>query len=97
TNTGYVIQCCLSYALQATPEIWRKPEATVMLKKGEECTFSVSLTAYKGISRAEMPRIHSVHPECVLIEEPKATLKSGSLKLKGRAVFAAKGPDPEDR
>ena|GEM_PF-272232 len=93
TNSGYVVQPCLSYALQANAHRWERPEETVLLEPGETCRFSLSLVAYHGISRAEVMKIDAVLPEVLVLTRPVMRYLEGGEKisLDGEILLSAAG------
>jgi len=91
TNRSYVVEPCLTYSIVGTPKEWKIPDSTVMLKPGEDCKFTVNLVAYQGISKEEIQKIHTVKPGYIILNKPKMTSKSGSIKITGKIVFSEKG------
>ncbi len=91
TDKAYVVQPCLSYALQGANHIWRKPEAITQLAPGEHCKFTVDMVVYGDVFRNDVEKAFNVFPGCVLLDEPRAKLRSGNLTLNGRIAFAGSG------
>lgn len=93
TNSGYVVQPCLSYALQANSYRWERPEETVLLKPGETCQFSLSLVAYHGLSRAEVTKIDTVLPEVLVLTQPAMSFleERKEVSLDGQLLLSAAG------
>jgi len=91
THAGYVVEPCLSYAVRADREVWERPGSTVQLEKGRDCGFSLSLVAYRRLSRTMVDRIHKVYPECILLDEPTVAISSTNMRLEGRIAAAGSG------
>jgi len=91
TNAGYVVEPCLTYSISGSPVEWSAPGTTLLLGEGEECTFSIHLVAYQGLSKSQIPQIHAVYPECLFLDKPKKAAVPGGMKLEGRMAFPASG------
>jgi len=90
TNAAYVVQPCLNYGLQAVAERWTKEDETTVLDPGEECTFTIDMAAYRGISKNDLAAIYTVYPECILLDRP--CLAAGTKQtLKGRVALPGRG------
>jgi hypothetical protein len=91
TNDGYVVEPCLTYRIGT--EDWAEPDATVMLKPGERCTFQVCLAVYQGVTEAEVRALGKpdVRPE--LLVRKALTLRTEGERgvLGGEIVCAGKG------
>lgn len=91
TNATYVPQPCLSYALQAHTDRWKKPGETAVLKPGEESAFTLSLAVYQGIAKTEMPALAAVQPEWIAVNELKLSGDKDKMKIEGKLALSAYG------
>jgi len=88
---AYVVEPCVSYSLEGSPEVWKRPGATVLLPKGETCEFSVSMVPYKDMPRAKVEDAYKPLQECILLEQPEMSARGNDVTLAGDVAFAAKG------
>lgn len=91
TNTGYVVEPCLTYSIEGNPDKWEIPGATIVLKPAKECEFTMNLVAYKDISKQCISSAYAVYPECLFLAEPRVTVHAGRLTIAGVMAFPGKG------
>jgi len=94
TNDGYVVEPCLTYRIGAMS--WAEPEATVMLKPGEKCEFTLSMVAYAGLEEDDVRHLYgdAVLPDCLLPNRfffLNFDRGSGKLSLWAKIISAGRG------
>jgi len=90
TNAAYLVEPCVTYSISGNPDEWANPGQNLSLKPGQECRFTLSLAAYQGVSRDDLPGVVAVYPECIVLTKPDAAAKSGLVALEGKIASAAR-------
>lgn len=90
TNGGYVVEPCPTYRISA--ESWDEPEATLMLKPGERCTFTLCLVAYGGITEQHVRGLgkNDVLPDCLITQPLRVHQEDGKTLVRGTVVSPGK-------
>lgn len=91
TNDAYVVEPCLTYRIGA--KSWSEPEATVMLKPGEKCEFTLCLVAYAGLTEEQVRRLgkDDVTADCLLTAPLRQETQGGGTVVRGEITSAGLG------
>lgn len=88
---AYVVEPCVSYSLEGSPEVWQRPGATVDLDPGESCTFTLSMVPYHDLARGAVEAVHRALPDGLLLDPPRMEVKGRHIALRGRLHLATAG------
>ena len=89
TTGGCVIEPSLTY--YGGKKGWDAPDGTLTLQPGEVCSFTMTMTAYQGVSRKEIEALEDVRPNVLVLEPPKVRTEGDDLILSGRMAVAGSG------